>query len=108
MDTMKDDGDAIEPHLDISQSQKVSPTTYWGKVQDGDLDRGGRWRRHREACLVIWLVFHLRVGPGSGYSGVKTGWMCRQSGKRRLRIWLRSPKSSVTTLVTEMLSEVMA
>jgi hypothetical protein len=39
---MKDDGDAIEQHLDVSQSQKVSPTTHGGKVQDGDLDRGGR------------------------------------------------------------------
>jgi hypothetical protein len=39
---MKDDGDAIEQHLDVSQRQKISPTTHRGKVQDGDLDRGGR------------------------------------------------------------------
>jgi hypothetical protein len=39
---MKDDGDAIEQHLDISQRQKVSPAMHRGKVQDGDLDRGGR------------------------------------------------------------------
>ncbi|WP_160295483.1 hypothetical protein [Paramagnetospirillum magnetotacticum] len=43
LDTMKNDGDAIEQHLDVSQCQKVSATSHRGKVQDGDLDRGGRW-----------------------------------------------------------------
>jgi len=41
LDTMKGDGDAIDQHLDVSQSQKVSPTLRGNKVQYGDLDRGG-------------------------------------------------------------------
>jgi hypothetical protein len=36
------DGDAIEQHLDVSQCQKVFPTSDRDKVQDGDLDRGVR------------------------------------------------------------------